>query len=208
MERGLRTPCAPVLFPARVSDGYNALTRRGGTAAASLLALGKIPLRGIGMSGEFEQAFAPQTITWADALLRLFAATALPLIIGLERFFRRKPIDFRPFIIISVGACGLLLASTELLQATADPQSRIDPTRVIQGVITGIGFLGAGAMFRKGSFVQGAGSAAAIWAAGAVGLACGTGEIWLAMAIATIVLLTLLAGAPLTDKWDATSHKE
>ena len=149
--------------------------------------------------------FNPETLTWGQVAVRLGAATLLPFLIGLERFLRKKPIDFRPFVIISVSACGLLISSVEMLQSTADPQSRIDPTRVIEGVITGIGFLGAGAMFRQGSFVQGAGSAAAIWSTGAIGLTCGMGEVWLAILISLIVLLVLVASGPFTDKWDPSA---
>lgn len=155
-----------------------------------------------------EIQLSPQTMPWLDAIFRLAAATFLPLLIGLERLSRQKPIDFRPFIIISVGACGLLIASIELLHMLADPQFRLDPTRVIQGVITGIGFLGAGAMFREGSYVQGAGSAAAMWSAGAIGLACGAGQIWLAGMMSLIVLVTLIASAPFTDLWDAHAAKD
>ncbi|WP_343345825.1 MgtC/SapB family protein [Sphingomicrobium sp. XHP0239] len=151
--------------------------------------------------------FTPDTLPWADVLVRMAAATILPLLIGLERFVRDKPIDFRPFVIISVGACGLLIASMELLQTASDPNSQIDPTRVIEGVITGIGFLGAGAMFRQGNFVQGAGSASAIWAAGAIGLTCGLGDLWLAGLMTLIVLVLLIVSGPVTEKWDA-GHAE
>ena len=151
-----------------------------------------------------EEFASPSTITWTQAAVRLGAATFLPFLIGLERFLRKKPIDFRPFVIISVGSAGLVLAAIEMLAAAGDaPQSRIDPTRVIEGVITGIGFIGAGAMFRQGNYVQGAGSAAAIWSAGAIGLACGMGEIWLACAMSGIVLVLLVASGPFTAKWDA-----
>ena len=141
-------------------------------------------------------------MTWEVAGIRLLFATVLPLMIGLERFLRRKPIDFRPFVIISVGACGLVMASIEMLQSVTDSNSNIDPTRVIEGVITGIGFLGAGAMFREGNYVQGAGSAASIWVAGAIGLTCGMGEIWLGIAISLIVLVLLIASGPFTSHWD------
>ena len=57
-------------------------------------------------------------------------------------------------------------------------------------------------MFRRGSFVQGAGSAAAIWAAGAIGLICGFGELWLALIITVVVLGVLIASSPFTAKWD------
>jgi putative Mg2+ transporter-C (MgtC) family protein len=150
-------------------------------------------------------SFSPDFTTWLDVFFRIAAATLLPLALGIERFLRRKPIDFRPFVIISVGACGLLLGAMELLDSTADPQSKIDPTRVVQGVITGIGFLGAGAMFREGDFVRGAASAASIWSAGAIGLVCGMGELWLAAVVAGITLLIMVIGEPLTEKWHADS---
>ena len=137
-------------------------------------------------------------MSWEVAGIRLLFATVLPLMIGMERYLRQKPIDFRPFVIISVGACGLVMASIEMLQSVTDSNSNIDPTRVIEGVITGIGFLGAGAMFREGNFVQGAGSAASIWVAGAIGLTCGMGEIWLGIAISLIVLILLIASGPFT----------
>lgn len=146
----------------------------------------------------------PDTLAWSDFAVRMIAAAALPLLLGLERFVRKKPLDFRPFVIVSVTACGLLIASLELLQSMSDPQGKIDPTRVIGGVITGIGFLGAGAMFREGNYVQGAGSAAVIWCAGGIGLICGMGEVWLAVIMTAIVLCLLLLSAPYTDKWDAS----
>lgn len=150
----------------------------------------------------------PDAIQWLDALWRLGAATLLPFLIGLERFIHRKPIDFRPFVIISVGACGLAIGAMKMLESISDPQSEIDPGRVFEGVITGIGFLGAGAMFREGSFVQGAGSAAAIWAAGAIGLVCGFGAVWLGAIMTAIILTVLIASAPFTAHWDPGEQEE
>lgn len=154
------------------------------------------------------EQFHPSTIGWLDVAIRMAAAVAFPFAIGLERFIHRKPIDFRPFVIISVAACGLLIGSIELLESSDDPQGNIDPTRVIEGVITGIGFIGAGAMFRDGNFVQGAGSAAAIWCAGAIGLVCGMGEIWLGAIISAIVLVLLLVSRPFTERWDPGSNEQ
>ncbi len=56
---------------------------------------------------------APDTISWTDFLIRMAAAIVFPLILGIERFVHRKPIDFRPFVIISVGSCGLMLGVVE-----------------------------------------------------------------------------------------------
>lgn len=135
-------------------------------------------------------------------------AIVFPLLIGIERYLRSKPVDFRPFVIISVAACGLSMGSLELARSTIDQQLQIDPTRVFAGVVTGIGFLGAGAMFREEHFVQGAGSAAAIWAAGAIGIICGIGALWLAAFIAIPILLLLLISAPFIHRYDAGEPKE
>lgn len=144
----------------------------------------------------------PDSISLSDFAIRMVAATLLPLSLGLERFWRKKPLDFRPYVIISVTACALLIGSMELMHSMTDPQGMIDPTRVIGSVITGIGFLGAGAMFRDGNYVQGAGSAAVIWCAGGVGLLCGMGEVWLAIFVTCIVLILMIVAAPFTDRWD------
>ena len=148
------------------------------------------------------EILAPDALDWQTAFVRLIAATLLPLAIGIERFVRKKPIDFRPYVIISIVACGLLLATQDLLTAQATEGTPIDPTRVMQGVITGIGFLGAGAMYREGDFVKGAGTAASIWSAGAIGLICGIGEIWLAGVITVVIVGLMLFSAPVTEKWD------
>ena len=150
--------------------------------------------------------FEPQHVSWAEAGLRLTLAIVLPLLIGMERFLRKKPIDFRPFVVISVAACGLSMAAMELAMTSFDRQIRIDPTRVFEGVITGIGFLGAGAMFRQQNYVMGAGSASAIWAAGAIGLVCGLGMLWLSLIIALPILLILIVSAPFVDRYDPGGH--
>jgi putative Mg2+ transporter-C (MgtC) family protein len=87
---------------------------------------------------------------------------------------------------------GLLVV--ELPFILADENLSIDPAKVISGVMSGIGFLGAGALFRQGDIVKGAGSAAAIWSTGAIGLICGMGLLWLAGLVALgIVLMFLLS---------------
>ncbi len=138
--------------------------------------------------------FSPIGLAWADALIRIAAAILLALSIGIERFVHKKPVDFRPFVIISLSSCGLGLLVMELPFTATDANLSIDPAKVISGVMTGIGFLGAGALFREGDIVKGAGSAASIWSAGAIGLICGMGFVWLAGLIALgIVVLFLLS---------------
>ncbi|HUH76410.1 MAG TPA: MgtC/SapB family protein [Devosia sp.] len=140
-------------------------------------------------------------MSWLDVLARLGVAILLSLILGLERFLHKKPIDFRPFVIISLASCGLVLGVSEYGARVDDTALVVDPSRVVQGVLTGIGFIGAGALFREDHTVYGAGSATSIWAAGAIGLLCGFGVLWLAALLGLGLLLVLGLGRPFTDKY-------
>lgn len=150
--------------------------------------------------------FAPIHLEWLDAVARIAFAILFALSIGIERFVHKKPVDFRPFVIISLSACGLGLLVMELPFTSADANLSIDPAKVISGVMTGIGFLGAGALFREGDIVKGAGSAASIWSAGAIGLICGMGLIWLAglVALGIVVLFLFTRRFVDTDAYTAS----
>src|SRR3546814_16769260 len=128
-------------------------------------------------------AFSPVHLSWLDALARLGGAILFSLAIGLERFLHRKPVDFRPFVIISLASCALTVAILELGSRSSDPHLSIDPAKVISGVMTGIGFLGAGALFREKHLVTGAGSAAVLWAASRLWMFCRMGFFLLASAL-------------------------
>lgn len=148
--------------------------------------------------------FAPLHLQWADVAARFGAALVLSLVLGIERFARRKPIDFRPFAIISLASCALTIGIIEFAFRADDPSLSIDPAKVISGIMTGIGFLGAGALFREKHIVQGAGSAASVWAAGAIGIVCGLGFLWLAIAVAVGVVAVLLLSRPFTDDYSVS----
>ncbi len=145
--------------------------------------------------------FSPLHLGWADAAVRIGAALLLSLAIGLERYWHKKPVDFRPFAIIALASASLSLSIVEFARAADDATLSVDPAKVVSGIMTGIGFLGAGALFRQDDVVQGAGSAASIWAAGAIGIVCGLGQLWLAAMLAAAILLLLIAGRPFTDRW-------
>ncbi|TFI57058.1 MgtC/SapB family protein [Sphingomonas parva] len=155
-------------------------------------------------------AYFPVHIAWIDALARIALSILLALSIGVERFVHKKPVDFRPFVIISLSSCGLGLLVMELPFTSSDSNLSIDPAKVISGVMSGIGFLGAGALFREGDIVKGAGSAASIWSAGAIGLICGMGFFWLAGLVALgIILLFLLSRRFVeTDAYTARLNQE
>lgn len=146
-------------------------------------------------------AFAPVHIAWLDALARIGAALLLSFMLGLERFLRKKPVDFRPFVIIALASCALTLGISEYAYRADDPQLSIDPAKVVSGVMTGIGFIGAGALFRESHTVFGAGTAASIWAAGAIGLVCGFGLLWLAALLTLALVLVLGLSRPFTAEY-------
>lgn len=154
--------------------------------------------------------FLPAHIVWYEALARIAFAVLFSLSIGIERFVHKKPIDFRPFVVIALSSCGLSLLVAELPYQSSDPNLSIDPAKVISGVMTGIGFLGTGALFREGDVVKGAGSAAAIWSAGAIGLICGMGLVWLAAVLAAGICTLFLISRRFsgTDGYTATRSED
>lgn len=145
--------------------------------------------------------FSPSHLTWMDAAVRIGAALVLSLALGLERFWRKKPIDFRPFVIIALASCALTVSIIEFAYRADDDTISIDPARILSGVMSGIGFIGAGALFREEHTVYGAGSAASIWASGAIGLVCGLGFLWLAGLLTVALLAVLILSRPFTEAY-------
>jgi len=106
-----------------------------------------------------------------EAVLRLLIVFSLAFGIGLERQLRRKPVGFGTFIFVSTGACALAILAVDL-----DDQN---PLPLLGGVITGIGFLGAGALIRSNDRVFGFTTAALVWSMAALGVAAGAGLYYL-----------------------------
>ncbi len=117
-----------------------------------------------------------------EMLGRLGLATLLGGLIGLEREARRQPAGLRTHMVVSIGSCLIMLVSLYMWKEV-DPH-RTDPSRIAAQVVTGIGFLGAGAILRYGVSVRGLTTAAALWTASGIGLAVGAGY-WQAGVAAT-----------------------
>ena len=130
----------------------------------------------------------------SDVAIRLTTAVALASVIGLERELRKRPAGLRTHMLVSLGAAAFLLVGYEILFATAvgDPSARIDPTRIVEGVIGGIGFLGAGSIIQSRGSIEGITTGAAIWIAGAIGVACATGNLILAGMVTAIALVVVV----------------
>lgn len=138
-----------------------------------------------------------------DVLVRLAAAVVLGAVIGIEREAGDPPAGLRTHIAVAAGAALFGIISThgfaEFEQLRAGSNVNIDVTRVASNVVIGIGFLGAGIIFRRGNTVHNLTTAASLWAVAAIGLACGTGDIATAGIAATILLASLVALRPLRN---------
>lgn len=108
-----------------------------------------------------------------DILMRMSAALAAGALIGLERTRRGRAAGLRTYALVALGSA-LLVAAAEYAVAWGAPGTG-DPTRVVQGIVTGIGFLGAGVIIKEGFTVRGLTTAASIWVVAAIGVAFGMG---------------------------------
>ena len=138
-----------------------------------------------------------------DIVLRLAAAAAVGMVIGLNRDLSGKPTGMRTLGLVALGSAVVALATTTLpLVATQpDAQSRV-VQGVIQGVLTGIGFLGAGAVLRdrSGMEVRGLTTAAAVWVTAALGIACALAS-WVVVVAGVAIALALLVLVRPLDRW-------
>lgn len=136
-----------------------------------------------------------------ESFLRVVLAAALGGAIGLEREYRRKPAGLRTNILIALGSALFAVLSENIGAAGGSPD------RIAAQVVTGIGFLGAGAILRHGDNVQGLTTAATIWVNAAIGMAAGFGAYGLAIGstITTVIVLALL---PLVEQLFDRDHRE
>jgi len=125
----------------------------------------------------------------AEVILKLLLATALGGLIGLERETSRKPAGFRTNILICLGATMMMILSELLLRGKQE--STGDLTRIAAGVITGIGFMGAGTIIQSKGMIIGLTTAAGLWAVAVLGLVIGSGFYLFAVIFTIIVIITL-----------------
>ncbi|MGH2406806.1 MAG: MgtC/SapB family protein [Candidatus Limnocylindrales bacterium] len=123
-----------------------------------------------------------------DLVLRLLAAALLGAAVGLEREFHDHPAGTRTHLLVAMGAALFTVLSAH---GFGGPGVNVDPTRIAAQIVTGIGFLGAGAIIHYGTSVRGLTTAASLWATAAIGLAAGAG-LYLLAAITTAVVVVSL----------------
>jgi putative Mg2+ transporter-C (MgtC) family protein len=134
------------------------------------------------------------SLGWDGTLLRLVIAAALGGAIGLEREIDEKAAGLRTHILVALGSALFTVVSAygfrEFL-TNGGAAVRADPSRIAAQIVTGIGFLGAGVIFRQGLNVRGLTTAASLWLVAAVGMAAGAG-FWSAAVVATVAGLICL----------------
>jgi putative Mg2+ transporter-C (MgtC) family protein len=151
------------------------------------------------------------TISIWELLARVGLAMLLGMILGLDREHKNKPIEFRAYMIVAVTSCVIAILASELhhLHFIIYKDAAFDSGKVIEGVLTGIGFLGAGAIIhRGGTEVIGTATGASIWGAGGIGLAVGFGFYLLGIVAFAAIFLTLVGGEWYREKFCGKPDKE
>ena len=134
-----------------------------------------------------------------DIFIRLLIATVLGGFIGLEREIHGKEAGLRTYTLVSLGSALIMIVSIQIFEIYKN-QTVMDPSRIAAQVVTGIGFLGAGAIIRSSgssgaAAVKGLTTAAGIWVSAGIGLACGIGAYIPALMTTIWILLVLQYGS-------------
>lgn len=134
------------------------------------------------------------TLDSPELVLRLALAAVLGAAIGLERELREREAGLRTHLLVSLGSALFTVVSAYGFDAFLSSGAnvvRADPSRIAAQIVTGIGFLGAGAIIRQGLSVRGLTTAATLWVVAAIGMACGAGYYSAAVVTTVLVILTL-----------------
>ena len=126
---------------------------------------------------------------------RVAGALAIGAMIGFERTFHGRPAGFRTHSLVCIASAILMIVTVyqnQWMTLVEHDAIRTDPTRMAQGIMTGIGFLGAGVIFKEGLTVRGLTTAASIWVTAAIGILVGIG-FWFAALVGAAATLTVLA---------------
>ena len=134
------------------------------------------------------------TLGWGEILLRLILAATVGLILGYNRTERGHPAGLRTMLLVSVAAALAMIEANILLASTQGDWNqvfRLDVMRLPLGILSGIGFIGAGTILRRGDLIRGLTTAATIWFVTVIGLCLGGGQLGLGLAGAAVGFVTL-----------------
>lgn len=141
---------------------------------------------------------------------RLLLASLLGALIGLEREIHGRTAGFRTHLLVSLGSALFVIVSINFYRVFGNFSGSVavgvDPGRVAAQVVVGIGFLGAGAIIREKASVRGLTTAACLWIAAAIGVACGSGLFMLSVLVTAIALVSLIALKKIEGMLDRDSY--
>jgi putative Mg2+ transporter-C (MgtC) family protein len=142
-----------------------------------------------------------------DLAVRILVAAGLGLAIGFEREIHGHPAGLRTHMLVALGSA--LFTVLSIHGFTGEPGAGpVDPTRIAAQIVSGIGFLGAGAILKDGIVIRGLTTAASLWATSAVGMAAGAGEYAIAGVSAAVILVSLWPINAIADRLHGTSLPE
>ncbi|WP_419868471.1 MgtC/SapB family protein [Chryseobacterium sp. CT-SW4] len=133
-----------------------------------------------------------------NELLLIFISVLLGLLIGAEREYRNKSAGLRTFILVCFGSCLFTILSIKIGVGSQD--------RIAANIITGIGFLGAGVIFKGDNKIDGITTATTIWATASIGMAIGSGYVFLSL-LGTVLVLLVLSSLTYFEKFIDRRHK-
>lgn len=133
------------------------------------------------------------TGSYSQIIFQAILALVLGALIGLERELKRKEAGLQTYSLVSLGACLFTIISIALVNFSRGPNIVIDPSRIIQAVAIGIGFIGAGVIFQRPSRIEGLTTAAGLWTTAAIGIAIGI-ELYFLAILGAILAIIILFG--------------
>lgn len=143
-----------------------------------------------------------------DLAVRLLIAAALGAAVGAEREIHNHPAGIRTHMLVALGSGLFTVLSVHGFLGTGGNTAPVDPTRIAAQIVSGIGFLGAGAILKDGVVIRGLTTAASLWATAAVGMAAGAGEHVLALVSTVIILVSLWPINLLAERLHGTNMPE
>lgn len=148
--------------------------------------------------------FSHTTLVELELMLITFLLCSL---VGLERQVRQKSAGYRTHVLVGLGSCAFTLVSGFGFETVLGTEVNLDPSRIAAQIVSGIGFLGAGVIFKGRDVVRGLTTAATIWVAAAVGMSVGAGMISLGLILTVLHLITLFLIAPLIRRMPTADRR-
>ncbi len=140
----------------------------------------------------FDQFFRQDQFDILPHLVALIVAYVLAFPIGWNREHEERSAGLRTFPLVAVATCGFIQAAESVVGTTPEAMARI-----VEGLITGMGFIGGGAILRREDSVKGTATAASLWVTGAIGVAVGLGSLDVALMLSVATVVTLFLMSPL-----------